>query len=139
MGIPEEHRRQNQQLVERLRAQSKECAAAAAEVSGFPATLLENSSQLADELAGYLASPVLEDAIGSFRDSATARSDASVDLTDYLRKAGLEISDRAQFSLRDNNWCLGAHVSLETSDGGEIVFLGHYDSTTGWGSGSCPG
>jgi hypothetical protein len=136
MTIPAEHTRQKEELVDKLRAQSKECAAAASENSGFPSTLLQDASEVAGELADYLSSSIVDDAISAFRESASARHEASVDLTAYLREAGLEVSDRAKFELHDNNWCLQAVVSL-VSEGHTTSVGGHYDSDSGWGTGAC--
>jgi hypothetical protein len=137
MTIPADHARQKTELVDRLRAQSKECAAAAKEVAGFPARLLQDASEATGELADYLASPIVDDAISAFRDSAASRKDASLDLNVYLREAGLEISDRAKFELHDDNWCVQAVVTV-LSEGHEHSFGGHYDSHDGWGFGVCP-
>ena len=132
-----EHRRQGEELAERLRAQSAECAAAAKETSDFPATLLQDVADMADELAGYISSPLVEEAIVRFHDSPEARREASKDLTAYLRAAGLEVSDRASFQLRDNNWCAQLVLTVLT-EGSEISIGGHYDSDSGWGTGACP-
>jgi hypothetical protein len=137
MAVPSEHTRQRGELVDTLRTQSKECAAAARESSGFPATLLKDASEMADELAGYLSSPIVDDAISTFRESAEARKEARGDLTAYLRKAGLEVSDRAKFELRDNNWCAQLVLTV-LSEGHSHSVGGHYDSGSGWGAGACP-
>jgi hypothetical protein len=137
MTIPADHARQKTELVDKLRDQSKECAAAAKEVAGFPAKLLQDASDATGELAEYISSPIVDDAISAFRDSAASRKDASVDLNVYLREAGLEISDRAEFELHDDNWCVQAVVTV-LSEGQEYSVGGHYDSDSGWGAGVCP-
>ena len=131
-----EHGRQREELVETLRAQSEECVAAAKETSGFPARLLGDVADATAELATYISSPVVEEALVRFHDSPEARREASKDLTAYLRTAGLEVSDRASFQLRDNNWCAQLVLTVFT-DGHQTAIGGHYDSNSGWGTGGC--
>lgn len=141
MALTDVHIRQRQELLETLRAQSEAYAAAAGREAGqqgdFAANLLQGTSDAFNELAGYLGSSTLMDALNAFHDSAAERERASLDLNAYLRETGLTVSDRAMFTLFDNNWCAQAVITVFI-DGAETSVGAHYDSDSGFGTGACP-
>jgi hypothetical protein len=143
MPMPQIHLRQRQELLETLRGQSEAYATVAAaretrrEAKYSPARLLQGVSDAIKELTGYLESPILMDALDAFHFSAAERQRARSDLNAFLREAGLAISDRVNFRLFGNDWCIEATMCVH-ADGTEAWVGLHYDSNLGWGSGRCP-
>ena len=135
-----DHDRQRSDFIDRLRGEAEALATASGDAarSGnqIAESVLQSAAEANAELAGYIASPILEQSLSAFHESDAARREASSDLTAYLRQAGLDISDHAEFRLRDNNWCVDATVTVHV-DGHNYSASGHYDSHTGFGTGVC--
>jgi hypothetical protein len=140
MTLPEPRLQQRQDLLEHLRTQSQACTEAARretrEGNDYVASLLQTTSDVTEELIGYLGATAFAEALGGFHEDDSSRRAASADLNTYLRQAGLNISDRAEFTLFDNNWCVQAVVTAYTN-GTATSIGGHYNSDTGFGTGAC--
>jgi hypothetical protein len=98
--------------------------------------VLQIAFDATNELLSYLESPVLDQAIETFYSSSDERAKAAVDLNRYLADAGLDLSDRANWQLHDNNWCVDGQISYHEGRHVHSVSA-HYDSHTGWGWGVC--